>query len=94
MQKVDSTNLHSHKYEPVEQEYHVRFNHGPCSGKGCEGCKHQGHTGSTYVYEGIPADKWAAIRDAESKGSAFNREIKAWEHPVTKESYKFSKRPA
>ena len=32
--------------------------------------------GATYAYAGVPAEVWAALLDAESKGRFVNREVK------------------
>lgn len=91
---VRSSNLHAHDYDPVAQRYSVRFNCGACAGLGCPKCKHEGHTGQVYDFEGVPPEKWELVRDAESKGAAFNQHIKNWKHPETKQGFKFTKRLA
>lgn len=94
MQRLKSSNLHSHAYDPLEQKYSVLFNCGKCKGNGCADCKHQGHTGQLHVYEDVPAEKYAAVRDAPEKvGSVFHREIVKHRHPETGLGFKFTKRP-
>lgn len=94
MIRVQSSNLHSHDYDPVEQKYSVRFNCSGCAGLGCEKCKNEGHAGKVYDYTPVPPEKWAAVRDAESVGSSFHKEIKAWKHPETKQGFTVNQRPA
>lgn len=94
MTKVKSSTIHSLGYDAVEQTLDVLFNHGKCSGKGCPDCQHTGHSGQKYTYSDVPAEKYVAVRDGESVGKSFGEHIKNWKHPVTKEGYRFSKRPA
>ncbi len=101
MIRVQSSNLHSHAYDPVAQVYSVKFNCSSCAGGksgACAKCGSSGHTGQIYDYEGVDADRWGRVRDAESVGSAFHREIKTYKHPAGHpeegQGFKFSKRPA
>jgi hypothetical protein len=94
LQKVKSSNLHSLGYDPVTQEMSVLFNHTACKGAGCVACDGKGHTGERYIYSDVPAEKYAAVRDSESIGAAFGKEIKQWKHPDTGEGFKFTKRQA
>jgi hypothetical protein len=94
-----SSNIHSHSYEPVDQKYSVLFLCSKCKGNPpCAACADKGHGAEVYDYSPVPAEKWAALRDAESVGSAFHREIKSYKHPAGHpeegQGFKFSKRPA
>lgn len=94
MTKVKSSNLHSISYSPVDEVFSVQFNHTPCSGAGCVKCAGTGHTGQIYDYEGVDAERYAKVRDAESIGTAFHEHIKGYRVPETGEPLKFTKRPA
>ena len=81
--KMESSQIHSIGYDPVEQVMEARFNCRHC-GPGaphpnCQHCHGTGHTG-TYSYAGVPVEAYAAVRDAKqqggSVGSAFHQHIK------------------
>ncbi len=99
MIRVKSSNIHSIGYDPVEKQLSVMFNCSSCrEGRGCAACDYGGHNGQVYTYEGVPAEHYAAVRDAESVGRAFGEKVKAYKHPAGHpeegQGFKFSKRPA
>jgi hypothetical protein len=85
--KLDSKQVFSIAYDPVEETMEAKFHCGNCRGKeplpNCAKCAGTGHSG-TYVYSGVPAATYAAVRDAKttgkdhdfSHGKAFNALIK------------------
>lgn len=88
--EVDSSNLKSMTYDPIEQQLQLRFRCGHCKGLGevgvgevkapCQPCSGRGHTG-TYTYARVPAETWDKFRSAESKGKAFFAHIRGkYEH--------------
>lgn len=93
--RVESSTIHSLGYDPVEGVLTATF-HCACNkgGRGkpdgnCPKCHGRGHSG-TYTYAGVPAETYAAIRDAKAKGgstgSTFNQLVK-------KAGYKFTFTP-
>lgn len=76
-----SSQIFSTAYEPVDQLLTVRFKCGSCKGSGgncadCPRCDGRGWTKPEYRYKDVPADKYGAVRDADSVGSAFHTHIK------------------
>lgn len=96
--KVDSSQLHSLKYDPVNQELEAKFVCRGCSGSGagaagkscliCGGNGHKGH----YAYPEVPADVYVSVRDDKtSVGAAFHRLIKRGEHVSPAKPFTFRK---
>jgi hypothetical protein len=69
-----SSQIHSTHYDPVEQELSVRFKCN-CKTDPCPRCGGKGFS-SEYKYSRVPAETYAAVRDAESVGKAFAAHIK------------------
>ena len=74
-----SSQVHSLKYDPVEQTLDVRFACNACKSKGCDKCGHMGHS-SHYRYDEVPVAVYDSIRNAESVGAELNRLLKRGEH--------------
>lgn len=78
--KVESSQIHSIGYDPVEQKLSVRFLCNTCKGKDCDDecakCGGDGHS-STYEYDDVPQEHYVALRDEkESIGKKFGSLIK------------------
>jgi len=78
-----SSQIHSSAYDGDTQQLFIRFNCPSCKGNGkaegsefgCEKCAGTGFS-SSYVYDAVPAEVAAKVREAESVGSAFHQAIK------------------
>lgn len=77
--EVTSSSLHSHRYDPVDERLLVRFHCSACKDKvlatPCLKCAGRGYT--TYQYDRVSPDRWVAIRDAKSTGTAFHQHIRS-----------------
>ncbi len=85
--KVESSQIFSIAYDPIEERMEARFKCQPCykagdPAPGCERCHGAGHTG-TYSYSGVPVEAYAAVRDARkndpkegSHGKMLNLHVK------------------
>lgn len=99
--KTDSSQIHSLKYDPIEQVMEAKFVCRTCEGSGkdrrqtlrdiCLNCKGEGHKGH-YSYAQVPVAVYAAVRDdPDSIGAAFNRLIKRGEHVTPAKPFTFRK---
>ena len=76
MHRVESSQIHSIDFDPVAGVMRAAFHCSTCSKGGacksdpnCPKCSGKGHSG-IYTYEGVPAEHYAAVRDAKSKGES------------------------
>jgi hypothetical protein len=95
--KIQSKQLYSVGYDPVEEVMEARFICGNCRGKEplpqCAKCAGQGHSG-TYTYAGVPVEHYVAIRDAKTTGKDHDfSHGRAFNNLIKKGGYKFTFRP-
>lgn len=93
---VKSSQVHSIRYDPIDQTMDVRYACGSCQSKGtngagsCPKCGGMGHS-SEYRYQDVPAEVHAMVRDSPSVGSALNTFVKQGKHTDPPQPFKFTR---